>query len=129
MDIQTSTSLLDPMLANKTTSNQLAFNHNGSDTSDDGITEEDWFGFITEGIMLTSISTFGFIGNVLSVWILLRKTLRGNFSNQLTSLAGRFNLNITLHKFHIINKKKLFFDHFKTHKLLVQSFKLYCWNL
>ena len=49
---------------------------------------EDWFGYITEGVMLTSISACGFIGNILSVWVLLRSSLRGNFSYQLTSLAG-----------------------------------------
>ncbi len=60
---------------------------NGSSLNDT-MTDEDWFGYITEGLMLTSISTFGFIGNVLSIWVLLRSSLRGNFSYQLTSLAG-----------------------------------------
>lgn len=60
---------------------------NESSTENEMI-EEDWFGYITEGLMLTSISTCGFIGNVLSVWVLLRSSLRGNFSYQLTSLAG-----------------------------------------
>jgi len=63
---------------------------NGS-SFDDEMTEEDWFGYITEGLMLTSISTCGFIGNILSVWVLLRSSLRGNFSYQLTSLAGVYN--------------------------------------
>ena len=60
---------------------------------DDEFNSEDWFGYITEGVLLTSISAFGFIGNILSIWILLRSSLRGNFSYQLTSLAGK------LHKF------------------------------
>ena len=47
--------------------------------------------------MLTSISGCGFIGNIMSVWVLLRSSLRGNFSNQLTSLAGKL-LNCLLLK-------------------------------
>jgi hypothetical protein len=84
MDNQTNPSLLD----NETTTDPSHSILNGS-SSDDGMTDEDWFGFITEGIMLTSISICGFIGNILSVWVLLRTTLKGNFSYQLTSLAGK----------------------------------------
>jgi len=50
--------------------------------------DEDWFGYITEGVLLTSISACGFVGNLLSVIVLLRSSLKGNFSYQLTSLAG-----------------------------------------
>ena len=46
------------------------------------------FGFVTEGVLLTTVSALGFVGNLLSVWILLKSSLRGNFSKQLTSLAG-----------------------------------------
>jgi hypothetical protein len=62
--------------------------HLNRSTDNDTMTEEDWFGYITEGLMLTSISTCGFIGNTMSIWVLLRSSLRGNFSYQLTSLAG-----------------------------------------
>ena len=68
---------------------------NGS-MSNDTMTEEDWFGYITEGLMLVSISTCGFIGNSMSIWVLLRSSLRGNFSYQLTSLAGQKPLSSPL---------------------------------
>ncbi|XP_059087651.1 FMRFamide receptor-like [Tigriopus californicus] len=45
------------------------------------------FGFITEGILLTSISTFGFIGNAMSVYVLLKGSVKGLFSSLLTNLA------------------------------------------
>lgn len=61
---------------------------NGS-SANNTMTEEDWFGYITEGLMLVSISACGFIGNTMSIWVLLRSSLRGNFSYQLTSLAGQ----------------------------------------
>ena len=90
MDNQTNPSLLD----NETTTDPSLSILNRS-SSDDGMTDEDWFGFITEGIMLTSISICGFIGNILSVWVLLRTTLKGNFSYQLTSLAGNNKYNLS----------------------------------
>jgi len=46
------------------------------------------FCLFTEGVLLISISACGFIGNSLSVIVLLRSSLKGNFSYQLTSLAG-----------------------------------------
>ena len=87
-------------MENQTSSNQVGFDPttltskdykgNVSSLIDDEFYSEDWFGYITEGVMLTSISAFGFIGNILSIWVLLRSSLRGNFSYQLTSLAGMF---------------------------------------
>lgn len=53
-----------------------------------GESDNDMFGFVTEGVLLTTVSALGFVGNLLSVWILLKSSLRGNFSKQLTSLAG-----------------------------------------
>ena len=50
--------------------------------------DNNMFGFVTEGVLLTTVSAFGFVGNLLSVWILLKSSLKGNFSKQLTSLAG-----------------------------------------
>ena len=49
--------------------------------------EMDVFEFVTEGVLLTTISAFGFIGNSLSIYVLLRPTVRGTFSNILTGLA------------------------------------------
>ena len=43
--------------------------------------------YITEGILLTTISIFGFIGNIMSVYVLLRPSVREIFSNILTGLA------------------------------------------
>ena len=43
--------------------------------------------WITEGILLTTISGFGFFGNALSIYVLLRPSVRGTFSNILTGLA------------------------------------------
>ncbi len=64
-------------------------NNNISTTPNSSIDiDDDWFGYITEGVLLTSISACGFIGNLLSVIVLLRSSLKGNFSYQLTSLAG-----------------------------------------
>ena len=42
------------------------------------------FEWITEGVMLTTISGFGLFGNALSIYVLLRPSVRGTFSNILT---------------------------------------------
>ena len=45
------------------------------------------FEWVTEGVLLTTISAFGFFGNGLSIYVLLRPSVRGTFSNILTGLA------------------------------------------
>ncbi len=46
------------------------------------------FEFITEGVLLIVISILGFIGNSMSIYVLLRPTVRGSFSNILMGLAA-----------------------------------------
>ena len=46
------------------------------------------FEYVTEGVLLTSISVLGFIGNILAIYVLLRPSFRGIFSNILTGLAS-----------------------------------------
>lgn len=54
-----------------------------------GRTEHEAFlEFITEGVLLIIISIFGFVGNALSIYVLLRPTVRGIFSNILMGLAS-----------------------------------------
>ena len=55
------------------------------------IKEEDhgeFIEFITEGVLLIAISIFGFIGNSMSIYVLLRPTVRGSFSKILMGLAS-----------------------------------------
>ena len=49
---------------------------------------DEMFEYVTEGVLLTSISVLGLIGNILAMYVLLRPTLRGTFSNILTGLAS-----------------------------------------
>ena len=44
--------------------------------------------FITEGVLLIIISIFGFVGNTLSIYVLLRPSVKGIFSNILMGLAS-----------------------------------------
>ena len=48
---------------------------------------DEMFEYVTEGLLLTSISILGFIGNTLAIYVLLRPPFRGIFSHILTSLA------------------------------------------
>ena len=50
--------------------------------------EDNFVEFITEGVLLIIISILGFVGNALSIYVLLRPTLRGIFSNILMGLAS-----------------------------------------
>ncbi|CAM6054402.1 unnamed protein product [Sphagnum tenellum] len=50
--------------------------------------EDNLFSFVTEGVLLTSISILGLVGNAMSVFVLLKTSMRGNFSKLLTSLAS-----------------------------------------
>ena len=49
---------------------------------------DEMFEYVTEGVLLTSISVLGFIGNVLAIYVLLRPSVRGVFSKILTGLAS-----------------------------------------
>merc|ERR1711899_563551 len=53
--------------------------------------EESWgddVEFITEGVLLITISILGFLGNSMSIYVLLRPTVRGSFSKILMGLAS-----------------------------------------
>ena len=49
---------------------------------------DEMFEYVTEGVLLTSISILGLIGNIMAMYVLLRPSLRGIFSNILTGLAS-----------------------------------------
>ena len=61
--------------------------YNYSDEYGDSVRDE-MFEYVTEGVLLTSISVLGLIGNILAMYVLLRPSLRGIFSNILTGLAS-----------------------------------------
>ena len=50
---------------------------NGSENGLGDPHNADFVEFITEGVLLLSISILGFVGNALSIYVLLRPTLRG----------------------------------------------------
>ena len=62
--------------------------HPNQDPSEELPEHEDLTEFITEGVLLIIISVFGFVGNALSIYVLLRPSVRGIFSNILTGLAS-----------------------------------------
>ena len=55
--------------------------------------DKEFIEFITEGVLLIIISIFGFVGNTMSVYVLLRPTVEGTFSNILT---GQHKSNLRL---------------------------------
>ena len=55
---------------------------------DESAVRDEMFEYVTEGILLTSISILGLIGNIMAMYVLLRPSLRGIFSNILTGLAS-----------------------------------------
>ena len=65
--------------------NDTYYNYN--DENGDSVRDE-MFEYVTEGVLLTSISVLGLIGNILAMYVLLRPSLRGIFSNILTGLAS-----------------------------------------
>ena len=62
--------------------------HNGSQVDAPPADFVPFVEFITEGVLLIIISILGFVGNALSIYVLLRPTLRGIFSNILMGLAS-----------------------------------------
>ena len=49
--------------------------------------DDNFVQFITEGVLLIIISLLGFIGNSMSIYVLLRPTVRGSFSQILMGLG------------------------------------------
>ena len=49
--------------------------------------EDAAFTYITEGVILTLVSCFGLVGNVMSIFVLMRVAVQGSFSNLLCGLA------------------------------------------
>lgn len=45
------------------------------------------FKYITEGVILTIVSSLGLIGNVMSIFVLMRASIQGSFSKLLRGLA------------------------------------------
>ena len=76
-------------------SNNITFTdrtYGGNDThqfsnNETNYDRDEIFEYVTEGVLLTSISVLGFIGNNLAIYVLLRPPFRGIFSHILTSLA------------------------------------------
>ena len=50
--------------------------------------DDNFVQFITEGVLLIIISLLGFIGNSMSIYVLLRPTVRGSFSQILMGLGN-----------------------------------------
>ena len=65
-------------------SNNILNVSSDNETDYDG---DEMFEYVTEGLLLTSISILGFVGNTLAIYVLLRPPFRGIFSHILTSLA------------------------------------------
>ena len=66
------------------TTYDTAYNNSDEDSSE----HDEMFEYVTEGVLLTSISVLGFIGNILAIYVLLRPSFRGIFSNILVGLAS-----------------------------------------
>ena len=62
--------------------------HYSDEEDDNSAVRDEMFEYVTEGILLTSISILGLIGNIMAMYVLLRPSLRGIFSNILTGLAS-----------------------------------------
>ena len=58
------------------------------DSEDSNYERDAMFEYVTEGVLLTSISVLGLVGNILTIYVLLRPSVRGVFSNILTGLAS-----------------------------------------
>ena len=76
-----------PFNSNNFTYDEYA-NANSVNNGDSSYVRDETFEYVTEGVLLTSISVLGLIGNVLAIYVLLRPSVRGVFSNILTGLAS-----------------------------------------
>ena len=72
---------------NITLSDQLGLNDTHTGHNETNYDRDEIFEYVTEGVLLTSISILGFVGNNLAIFVLLRPPFRGIFSHILTSLA------------------------------------------
>ena len=72
---------------NITFSDQVGENETQSINNETNYDRDETFEYVTEGVLLTSISVLGVIGNNLAIYVLLRPPFRGIFSHILTSLA------------------------------------------
>ena len=87
---------LYPVDINNVTEDQVYGSYQDNDThfhyydeeDDNSAVRDEMFEYVTEGILLTSISILGLIGNIMAMYVLLRPSLRGIFSNILTGLAS-----------------------------------------
>ena len=66
----------------------IDYDTGGSEMDSEEAASNLMFEFITEGVLLIVISILGFIGNSMSVYVLLRPSVRGIFSNILMGLAS-----------------------------------------
>ena len=64
------------------------YNKNNDNNATDKYVLVDMFEYITEGVLLTTISVLGFLGNMLAMYVLHQPSLKGTFSNILTGLAS-----------------------------------------
>ena len=67
--------------------NETYYHYNGEEDDSSDVRDE-MFEYVTEGILLTSISILGLIGNIMAMYVLLRPSISGIFSNILTGLAS-----------------------------------------
>ena len=72
---------------NITFSDQVGGNDSDTSNNETNYDRDETFEYVTEGVLLTSISVLGVIGNNLAIYVLLRPPFRGIFSHILTSLA------------------------------------------
>ena len=72
---------------NITLSDQSGLNDTHNSENETNYDRDEVFEYVTEGVLLTSISILGFVGNNLAIFVLLRPPFRGIFSHILTSLA------------------------------------------
>ena len=72
---------------NITLSDQSGLNNTHNSENETNYDRDEVFEYVTEGVLLTSISILGFVGNNLAIFVLLRPPFRGIFSHILTSLA------------------------------------------
>ena len=72
---------------NITLNDELGLNDTHTSQNETNYDRDEIFEYVTEGVLLTSISILGFVGNNLAIFVLLRPPFRGIFSHILTSLA------------------------------------------
>ena len=72
----------------------MASNFTQPDLAED-LEAEDNFTYVTEGVILTIVSSFGLVGNVMSIFVLMRVAVQGSFSNL---LRGKRSTNVIFSK-------------------------------